>query len=238
MGQTSYRAVNVFDQYRVNQRLAITASAGVAGSNGVSNAAGRLSLRWQPARDMVYSLSAASGDAGGNLVVTNAAFPDPRSLTFDCADGLAVGGLPSTNGAQRSSSLRASAERSGKRVRVALTAWTQRLQGAPVLTAVDATMAGVPPGYFGAVASVAGSPFVCGSAPVPNVAFTSFAPADQVNRGATLSGTLQMGAALFAGYATAQSRFVTNAPPAAAALTPYGGRSPTRRCTVPGLSAP
>ena len=224
--RTSYRAVSLIDQYRLNQRLTITASAGFNGSNGTSNAAGRLSLRWQPTRDLAYSLSAAAGDAGGNLVVTNAAFPDPRSLTFSCIDGLAVGGLPATNGAQRSSSLRAGIERSGKRARVALTAWTQRLQGAPVLTAVDAATIGVPAGYLGLVAAVAGSPYVCGGTPVPNVAFTSFAPADQVNRGATLSGTLQMGTALFAGYATVQSRFVTNGTPATAALTPPGAQVP------------
>ncbi len=224
--QTSFRGVSLVDQYRVNQRLSVTASVGFNGTNGASSAAGRLSLRWQPWRDMAYSLSGAAGDAGGNLVVTNATFPDPRSLTFSCNDGLAIGGLPATNTAQRSSSLRGSIERSGKRGRVALTAWTQRLQGTPVLTAVDAATIGIPAGYLGAVSAIAASPFVCGGTPVANVAFTSFAPADQVNRGATLSGTLTLGKALFAGYATVQSRFVTNGPPSTAALTPYGAQVP------------
>ncbi|HEY0382484.1 MAG TPA: TonB-dependent receptor [Candidatus Elarobacter sp.] len=226
-GRTSYHAVNVFDRYRVNQRLSLTASGGFNGSDGGTNATGRLSVRWQPTRDLLYDLAIGGGDAGGSFVVTNAAFPDPRSLTFNCIDGLAVGGLQATNGAhQRSSSLRGSVERSGKHARVALTAWMQHLQGAPVLTAVDAAAIGVPAGYLGAVAAVAGSSFVCGATAVPNAAFTSFAPADQINRGATVSGTLQMGTALFAGYATVQSRYVTGGSAATAALTPFGAQVP------------
>ena len=224
---TSFHAASVVDRYHPNQRVTLTARAGVNGGNGSSAFASGLDLRWQPYRGAAYDLAASSGDAGAGLVVSTAAFPDPSTLTFDCARGLAYGSVPSTNAArQRSAAVRATAERSGKRGRLALTAWSARLSGAPVLTAADASTIGLPPGYVAAVGALASSPYVCGSAPVGSLAFTSFQPADQLSRGATLAGTLEIGKALIAGFASVQSRFVTNATPATAALTPVGTQVP------------
>ena len=225
--KTSFHGASLLDRYRPNQRLTISGRAGINGGNGSNSFASSLDLRWQPSRGSAYGLTASAGDAGAGIVVSSTAFPDPRSLTFDCANGLAFGLVPSTNAAhQRSSALRATAERAGRRGRLALTAWSARLIGAPVLTAVDPAALGVPPSYLAAAAGFAASPFVCGSAPVAAVAFTSYQPADQLNRGATLAGTLEVGKALFAGFATVQSRFVTNATPATAALTPVGVQVP------------
>jgi hypothetical protein len=225
--RTAYRAASVIDRVRPNQQLTLTARAGINGGDGGSALATGLDARWQPARNVAYDVAASGGDAGAGIALTGAALPDPRSLTFDCANGLAYGQLPSANATrQRSSSLRASAERSGKRGRVALTAWTAYLVGAPLLTAVDGAAIGLPPGYLQAAGAFASSPYVCGSNAIGALAFTSFQPADQISRGATLAGTLEIGTALLAGYATVQSRFVANATPATAALTPPGAQVP------------
>jgi Carboxypeptidase regulatory-like domain len=225
--RTSYHGASLIDRYHPNQRLTLTARAGVNGGNGSNAFATGLDVRWQPNRESAYDLIGSLGDAGAGVVVGSAAFPDPRSLTFDCANGVAYGNLPAVNAArQRSSSLRASAERSGRRGRLALTAWTARLIGAPVLTAVDASAFALPPGYLGSVGAFASSPFVCGSPAIGSVAFTSYQPADQLARGATAAGTLEIGKALIAGFATVQSRFVTAATPMTAALTPVGTQVP------------
>jgi hypothetical protein len=224
---TSYHAASLVDRYHPDQRLTITARAGVNGGNGTSGFATGLDVRWLPNRNTAYSLSGSVGDAGGGVVVSGTAFPDPRTLTFDCANGVAYGNVPSVNAQrQRSSSLRASVERSGRRGRFALTAWTARLLGAPVLTALDAGALGVPPAYLGAVGAFASSPWVCGSPAIGSLAFTSFQPADQLNRGVTAAGTLEFGKALLAGFATVQSRFVTDGTAATAALSPVGAQVP------------
>jgi hypothetical protein len=225
--RTAYRAASVIDRIRPNQQLTFTARAGFNGGDGGSALATGLDVRWQPTRSVAYDVSAAGGDAGAGIALTGAALPDPRSLTFDCANGLAYGQLPSANATrQRSSSLRALVERSGKRGRVALTAWTAHLAGAPLLSALDGAAAALPPGYLQAVGAFASSPYVCGSNAVGALAFTSFQPADQISRGATLAGTLEIGTALIAGYATVQSRFVATATPATAELTPAGAQVP------------
>jgi Carboxypeptidase regulatory-like domain len=225
--RSTYRAANVTDRYRPNQRLTLTGRAGVNGGTGNSSVAGGLDVRWQPVRDLAYDVAGTAGDSGSSIVINGNAFPDPASLSFDCANGLAIGSLPAQNAArQRSSALRASVERSSRRGRVALTAWTQHLEGAPVLAAFDGAALGLPPGYAASVAGLSSSPYVCGSAAAPSLAFTSYVPADQQVRGVTLAGTLQMGKALLAGYATVQSRFVTAATPATASLTPVGAQVP------------
>ena len=106
-----------------------------------------------------------------------------------------------------------------------------------MLTAQDASAIGVPPAYLSAVGAFAASPYVCGSAPVTALAFTSFQPADQLNRGATLAGTLEVGKVLIAGFASVQSRFVTNATPLTAALTPGGTQVPGTPLHRAGLVA-
>jgi Carboxypeptidase regulatory-like domain len=234
---TSFHGASLVDRYHPNQRVTLTARAGVNGGNGSSAFATGLDLRWQPYRGAAYDVAASSGDAGAGLAVSATAFPDPSTLTFDCAHGLAYGSVPSVNAArQRSASLRASAERSGKRGRLALTAWSARLSGAPVLTAADASTIGLPPGYVAAVGALASSPYVCGT-PLSSLAFTSFQPADQLSRGATLAGTLEIGKALIAGFASVQSRFVTNATPATAALSPVGAQVPGTPLHRAGLVA-
>ncbi|HEV3086473.1 MAG TPA: TonB-dependent receptor [Candidatus Elarobacter sp.] len=236
--RTSYHGASVSDRYHPNQRVTLTARAGVNGGNGSNAFATGLDVRWQPNRDSAYDVAGSLGDAGAGVVVGSAAFPDPRSLTFDCANGVAYGSVPSSNAArQRSSSLRASAERSGRRGRLALTAWTARLIGAPVLTAFDASAAALPPGYLGAVGAFASSPYVCGSPAIGSVAFTSYQPADQLSRGATLAGTLEIGKALIAGFASVQSRFVTGATPFTTALTPAGAQVPGTPLHRAGLVA-
>jgi hypothetical protein len=235
--RTSFHGASVVDRYHPTQRMTLTARAGVNGGNGSNAFATGLDARWQPNRGTAYAVGGSFGDAGAGVAITGTAFPDPRSLTFDCADGLAYGSLPSTNAArQRSSALRASAERAGRRGRLALTAWSARLVGAPVLTAQDASIIGVPPGYLGAVGAFASSPYVCGS-PIGSLAFTSFQPADQLSRGATLAGTLEIGKALIAGFASVQSRFVTGATTATAALTPGSTQVPGTPLQRAGLVA-
>jgi hypothetical protein len=235
--RTSYHGASVVDRYHPTQRVTLTGRAGVNGGNGSNAFATGLDLRWQPNRGTAYAVSGSFGDAGAGVAITGTAFPDPRSLTFDCADGLAYGSLPSTNASrQRSSALRASVERSGRRGRLALTAWSARLEGAPVFTAQDAGAIGLPPGYLGAVGAFGSSPFVCGSA-VGALAFTSYQPANQMNRGATVAGTLEIGKALIAGFASVQSRFVTDATAATAALTPVGTQVPGTPLHRAGLVA-
>ena len=225
--RSTFHAARITDRFRPTRRLTIAANAGINGTGDGSAFATRLDVRWQPARDVAYTLGASAGDAGTALAVTGGALPDPRSLTYDCASGTAIGSLPSAAAQrQRSSSLRAGIERSSRRARVALTAWTQYLQGAPVFAATDGAAYGLPPGYGSAVASVAASPYVCGSGAITSLALTSFAPADQRARGVTIAGTLQAGAALFAGYATVQSRFVVAGSPATASLSPAGAQVP------------
>jgi hypothetical protein len=234
----SFRSANMIDRIHPSRRFTLTARAGVNGGSGNSSLTSGLDLRWQPTKDLAYSLSGASGDAGGNIVINGLALPDPRSLTYDCADGTANGTLPATNASrQRSSSLRASVERSGKRGRLALTTWTQWLQAAPVLAAFDSTAIGLPAGYTASVAALAASPFVCGASPPLALAFTSFVPADQLARGATLSGTLNIGTGLLAGYASVQSRFVTGATGATLGLTPGGMQVPGTPLHRAGLVA-
>jgi hypothetical protein len=224
---TTYHGASITDRWHPDQRVTVTGRAGMNGGNGSSSFASSLDVRWQPNRGVAYDVAASTGDAGAGLVISGTAFPDPRTLTFDCANGLAYGSVPSANAShQRSSALRASVERSGRRARVALTAWTARLTGAPVLTAIDASATGLPAGYLSAVGALASSPFVCGSPAIGSVAFTSYQPADQVSRGATLAGTLELGKVLLAGFATVQSRFVTNATAATAGLTPVGAQVP------------
>ena len=146
--------------------------------------------------------------------------------------------MPSVNAPrQRSSALRASVERSGRRGRLALTAWSARLEGAPVFTAQDAGAAGAPAGYLGAVDTFASSSFVCGSPAIGSLAFTSFQPANQLSRGVTAAGTLEIGKALVAGFASVQSRFVTDATPATAALSPAGTQVPGTPLHRAGLVA-
>ena len=236
--RVSYHGASVTDRYHPNQRLTLTGRAGVNGGNGSNAFATGLDARWQPNRAVAYDVAGSFGDAGSGIAISGTAFPDPRTLSFDCANGLAYGALPSTNAPrQRSSSVRASVERSGRRGRLAVTAWTARLVGAPVLTAQDAGAIGVPPAYLGAVGAFAASPYVCGSAPVTALAFTSFQPADQLSRGATVAGTLEIGKALIAGFASVQSRFVTNATPMTAALTPGGTQVPGTPLHRAGLVA-
>ena len=224
---SAYRAAGFVDRIRPNDRLTFTARAGVNGGSGNGSVATGLGVHWQPARDVAYDLTGSTGDAGAGVVINGAAFPDPRSLTFDCAHGEAIGSLPAVNAArQRSSSLRASAEKSGKRARIALTAWQQHQQGTPVLTAFDGAAIGLPAGYVPAVDALASSPYVCGLNAAPSTVFTSFTPADQTTRGATVAGTLQMGKALLAGYATVQSRFVTSYAFGTSALAPPGTQVP------------
>ena len=235
--QNAFRVASLVDRYHPNQRLTLTARAGVNGGSGTNAVATGVDIRWQPSRGIAYGVAGALGDAGAGLVVSGTAFPDPRTLTFDCAHGLAYGSLPSANAArQRSSALRASAEGSGRRGRVALTAWTARLEGAPVLTAIDAAAIGLPAGYLAAVGAFASSPYVCGSA-LGSVVFTSYQPADQLSRGATLAGTLEIGKALIAGFATVQSRFVTAATPMTAALSRVGAQVPGTPLHRAGLVA-
>jgi Carboxypeptidase regulatory-like domain len=223
----SYHAASVTDRYHPNRRLTIAARAGVNGGNGASGFATGLDVRWLPNRDTAFTVSGSLGDAGGGVAVSGTTFPDPRTLTFDCANGVAYGNVPSVNAQrQRSSALRASAERSGRHGRLALTAWSARLVGAPVLTAVDASALGVPPAYLAAAGAFASSPWVCGSPAVGALAFTSFQPADQLSRGVTAAGTLEFGKALVAAFATVQSRFVTAGTAATAALTPAGTQVP------------
>ncbi|HEY0396650.1 MAG TPA: TonB-dependent receptor [Candidatus Elarobacter sp.] len=225
--QTTYHAASLIDRYRPNQRLTFTGRAGVNGGNGTNGFASGLDVRWQPSRSVAYGAGVSLGDAGGGIAISGTAFPDPRTLAFDCANGVAYGNVPSVNAErQRSSALRASVEKSTQHARVALTGWTARLTGAPVLSALDAAALGVPPGYAAAAAAFAASPYVCGSPALPSLAFTSFQPANQLSRGVTLAGTLEMGKALFAGFATVQSRFVTDATPATAALSPVGTQVP------------
>ena len=235
--RSSYHGASVVDRYHPTQRLTLTGRAGVNGGNGSNAFASGLDVRWQPNRNTAFDVAGSFGDAGAGVAITSTAFPDPRSLTFDCADGLAYGSLPSANAArQRSSALRASAERSGRRGRLALTAWSAQLEGAPVFTAQDTGTIGLPPGYLGTVGAFASSPFVCGSS-VGALAFTSYQPANQRNRGATLAGTLEIGKALVAGFATVQSRFVTDATAATAALTPVGSQVPGTPLHRAGLVA-
>jgi Carboxypeptidase regulatory-like domain len=235
---TTFHGVALTDRYHPDQRLTITGRAGSSASNGSSAFTTALDVRWQPIRSLAYDVAASAGDVGSGLVVSGTAFPEPSALTFDCAHGLAYGTVPSANAAhQRSSSVRASAERSGRRGRLVVTAWSTRLQNAPVLAAVDATTLGLPPGYLASVNAFGASPFVCGSAAVTSVAFTSFQPAHQVNRGATLAGTLETGKALIAGFVGVQSRFVTNATPATLALTPPGAQVPDTPLHRAGLVA-
>jgi len=223
----AYRGATLVDRLRPNQRLTFTARAGVNGGRGNASAAGGLDARWQPSRDVAYDLAGSAGDAGATTIVTGAGLPDPRSLTYDCGANIALGNVASVNAArQRSSSLRASAERSGRHAHVALTAWTQRLQGAPVLAAYDAGALGLPSAYVQSVAQLASSPYVCGAGAAPALAFTGFVPADQLNRGATLAGTWEIGAALIAGFASVQSRFVTAGSPLTNALSPVGAQVP------------
>jgi Carboxypeptidase regulatory-like domain len=236
--RTAYHGAAFADRYRPNQRLTIAGRAGVSGGNGSNAFATGLDVRWQPNRNVAYDVAGSAGDSGAGIVISGTAFPDPRTLTFDCANGLAYGNLPAVNAArQRSSALRASAERSGRRGRVALTAWTARLIGAPVLTALDASAIGLPPGYAAAAGAFASSPYVCGSAGIRSLAFAEYQPANQLSRGATLAGTLEIGKALLAGFATVQSRFVTDATPATAALTPVGTQVPGTPLHRAGLVA-
>ncbi|HEX3464936.1 MAG TPA: TonB-dependent receptor [Candidatus Elarobacter sp.] len=223
---TSYHGLTLLDRYHPSARLTLTARAGSSASNGTSTFASGLDVRWQPTRTLAYDVTGSAGDAGAGLVVSSAFVPDPASLTYDCAHGIAYGDVPSVNAPhQRSSAVRASVEQSGRRGRLALTAWSARLQGAPVLSALDATP-GLPPSYLGAVGAFASSPLVCGGPSIASVAFTSFQPADQTARGATLSGTLEFGKALLAAFVTVQSRFVTSGSPATSALTPPGMQVP------------
>ena len=236
--RSSYHGAALVDRYHPNQRLTVTGRAGVNGGNGSSAFATGLGVRWQPSRSAAYDVAGSFGDAGSGIVISGTAFPDPRTLTFDCTHGVVYGDLPSTNAQrQRSSSLRASAERSGRRGRLAVTGWIARLAGAPVLTAVDASAIGVPPAYLSAVGAFAASPLVCGSSPIGSLAFTSSQPADQLVRGATVAATLEIGKALLAGFAGVQSRFVTNATPATAALTPVGAQVPGTPLHRAGLVA-
>lgn len=225
--RSAYHAIRLVDRVRLTQRFSITANAGVNGRGDGSAVATRLDLRWQPSRGVAFTAGASAGDAGSGLVVSGAAFPDPRALTYDCATGTAAGPLPAVAPPrQRSSSVRAGVERSTSHARIALAAWNQQLEGAPVFTAIDGFAYGLPPGYADAVASVAASPYVCGAKPIRSVALTSYMPADQRSRGATVAGTLQIGAVLLAGYATVQSRFVVAGSPAALALSPAGAQVP------------
>ncbi len=225
--RSAYRGANLIDHVRPNEHVTATLRLGVAGGDGGASLVRGVDLRWQPKRDLVYDIAATAGDTGSSLAVSSSAFPDPRSLTFDCVDGVAIGMLPATNATrQGSSSLRASVERSGKRARVAVTAWTQRLHNSPVFGALDAGAVGVPAGYLAAVDALAGSPYVCGSSAPLGLAFTAFAPADQIARGLTVAGTLQIGSALLAGYASVQSRFVSAATPQTTVLTPPGAQIP------------
>ena len=236
--RVSYHGASLTDRYHPNRRLTLTGRAGVNGGNGSNAFATGLDLRWQPHRSVAYDVAGSFGDAGSGIAITGTAFPDPRTLSFDCANGLAYGALPSANAPrQRSSSVRASVERSGRRGRLAVTAWTARLIGAPVLTAQEASAIGVPPAYLGAVAAFAASPYVCGSAPVGALAFTSFQPANQLSRGATVAGTLEIGKALIAGFASVQSRFVTDATALTAALTPGATQVPGTPLHRAGLVA-
>ncbi len=236
--RTAYRAASIVDRYHPSQRLTLTARAGANGSNGSNALRTGLEVRWQPSRASAYDIAATSGDAGAGLVGTERVFPDPSSLSFDCASGLASGQAASSNAArQRSSSLRASVERSGRHGRLAFTAWSARLSGAPVLAALDASTLVLPAGYLAAVNTFAASPFVCGSNAIRSLAFTSFQPADQLNRGATLAGSLEIGKALVAGYVTVQSRFVTGESAGTAALTPLGAQVPDAPLHRAGLVA-
>ncbi|HEY0614974.1 MAG TPA: TonB-dependent receptor, partial [Candidatus Elarobacter sp.] len=236
--RSSFHGASVVDRYHPNQRVTVTTRAGVNGGNGSNAFATGLDVRWQPNRGLAYDVNGSFGDAGSGIVISGTAFPDPRTLTFDCANGLASGELPSVNAPrQRSSALRATVEKSAQHARVVLSGWSARLTGSPVLTALDAAAAGVPPGYLGAVGAFASSPLVCGSAPVGSLAFTGFQPADQISRGATLAGTVEIGKALIAAFATVQSRFVTSATPATAALTPAGAQVPGTPLHRAGLVA-
>lgn len=236
--RSSFHAASVTDRIRPNQRLTVTARAGVNGGNGGDAFAAGLGVRWQPTRATAFDLAASGGDTGSGLVVSGTAFPDPRSLAFDCANGVASGDLPSANAPrQRSSALRGAVEHSGRRGRVALTAWSAHLTGAPVLTAFDGAALGVTGAYASSVAALASSPYVCGSSAIRSLAFTSFQPADQINRGATLAGTLEIGKALLAGYVSVQSRFVTAATPATAAFSPVGAQVPGTPLHRAGLVA-
>jgi hypothetical protein len=236
--QTSYHGASIVDRYHPNQRLTLSGRAGANGGNGSNAFATGLDVRWLPNRNTAYSLSGSLGDAGGGVVFSGTAFPDPSTLTFDCANGVAYGSVPSVNAArQRSSSVRASVERSGRRGKLAVTAWTARLSGSPVLTAVDARAAGVPASYLGAVGAFASSPYVCGAPAIGSLAFLSLQPADQLSRGATVAGTLEMGKALLAGFAGVQSRFVTAGTAATAALSPVGMQVPGTPLHRAGLVA-
>ena len=236
--RSSFRAANLIDRLRPNRFLTLTARAGVNGGSGNAGVASGVDVRWQPFHELAYDVSAGAGDAGSGIVVSGNAFPDPPSLTFDCAGGLAIGTLPATNAArQRASTLRASVERSGRRGRIALTAWSQRLQAAPVLTALNGSGLNLPPGYAASVGALAASPDVCGATTPPALAFTTYVPADQLVRGATVAGTWQIGTALLAGYATVQSRFVTAATPLTAALTPANAQVPDTPLHRAGLVA-
>src|ERR1700733_1239104 len=234
----AYHAASLVDRYHPDQRLTVTARAGVNGGNGTNGFATGLDVRWLPNRSTSYGLAGSTGDAGGGVVVSGTAFPDPRTLAYDCAGGVAYGSVPSANAQrQRSSALRASVERSGRRGRFALTGWTARMIGAPVLTALDGGALGVPPAYLGAVGAFAASPYVCAAPASRTPPFTSFHPADQLSRGVTAAGTLEIGKALIAGFATVQSRFVTTATPATAALTPVGAQVPGTPLHRAGLVA-
>lgn len=221
-----YESASILDRVRPNQRLTLTASGGVNGGTGTS-ALGSLDVRWQPFRDLAYDISGSAGNVGSGIVIGPSALPDPRSLTYDCATGTATGPLSVANAAtQRSSTVRASVERSAKRGRLLLTAWSQNLIGAPLLTAVDPATAGVPASYLSTVNAIAASPLVCGGTPL-SLAFTAFNPANQRSSGATVSGTYQAGTALFAGYGSVQSRVVTGGvTPGPSLLAPIGSQVP------------
>src|SRR5665213_1084204 len=103
----TFHGASIVDRWHPNQRVTVTGRAGVNGGDGSSALATSLGVRWQPNRAVAYDLAASSGDSGAGLVISGTAFPDPRSLTFDCAHGLAYGNLPSANAPhQRSSALR------------------------------------------------------------------------------------------------------------------------------------
>jgi hypothetical protein len=224
---SSYHSATIVDKLRPSARLTLTAQGGVNGGSGNASALGVLGAHWEPTRDLAYDVVARAGDAGSALAFTTSGLPDPRSLTYDCSAGIASGEVPAQNAShQRSSSVRAQVERSGRHGRLVLTGWSQRLQNAPVLAAYDPATLGLPPGYLQSVAALAMSPDVCGASPIAQLALAGVVPADQIVRGATLGGTWQVGSALLAGYASVQSRFVSAASPLTDVLTPVGTQVP------------
>jgi Carboxypeptidase regulatory-like domain len=229
---TSYRELSFADAIRPNARLTFDVSAGFASSPGTHALQTGAGLRWQPARDDVVEARAFAGAVGAGISGADPSLPDAQSLQYFCDRGAATGSYgAAASPHERSSGVRARYAHASRRARFALSAWTERLTQSPVPGVIAADALHLPPDYLAGVGAVARSPYVCGAGtPVPAVLFTTQLLADQISRGVTAGGSVQLGSrTTLAAYAAVQSRFATGGDTRTAglgSLTPLGAQIP------------